>query len=99
MKIIATISDESFMVTVSKKEISAILGFDSVYNEEFRKIKLGVDSELDVIKIATTASYVRNLDKDRIQKAKESLVDAIKTLDNATENMQALYIFELLKEA
>jgi hypothetical protein len=98
MKIIATITDESFMVTISKKEIATVLGFDSLYNEDFRKIKLGVDSELDVIKIATTASYVRNLDKDRIQKAKESLVEAIKTLDNATENMQALYILDVLKE-
>lgn len=98
MKIIATIDSDTFMVEASKSELALLCGFRNYYDDGFAKIPLKAGLELDLKKMATTSEFIRNIDKDRLQKIKATLASTITDIDKAVENIQAVTLLETLKE-
>jgi len=98
MKIIAKTSDEGYLLEANKDEIALLMGFSSKWDDGMKNISVSVGLEMNITKMATTSSFIRNIDKDKLQKVKQKLIDTIDELDHAVETIQAVTIFETLKE-
>ncbi len=97
MKIIAK-TDDGFMLEADRAELALMVGLDSPYSEEFKKLKLNIGNELEIRKINETSEFVRSLDKNKLQSLRDDLSRIIDRLDDAGETVQALTLFDKLKK-
>lgn len=99
MKIIGkTIS--GFILDADNDEIALLMGFRNTYDEGMKSIKLNIGAEMDLRKMAATSEFLRTVDKDKLNRLKEQLSDAINDIENAQEAIQAIQaitLFETIK--
>lgn len=96
MKIIATIGEKELMCQINISELALLMGYRSVYDIPARTITIGLD--LPLTKIAQTSEYVRTMDKESLSKIREHLQDALISVQEASDVVEGLSVFEILKE-
>ena len=97
MKIIAETSN-GVLLEANKDEVALILGFRNRYTGGFKDNMLTIGKEIPITKINQVSSFVRTLDKDRLQSIRESLVLAIDGIDNAADTVSEVTLFATLSE-
>lgn len=97
MKIIAN-TNGGFMLEADRAEVALILGIDSPYSDEFKRMNLSIGTELEISKINETSEFVRSLDKNKLQLLRGELSRIISKLDDASEIVQALTLFDKLRK-
>ena len=97
MKIIAS-TDNGFLIEATEDEIALVLGFQGQYDSNFKRSTLKIGTLIEVKKFNATASFVRNMDTNRLTSLRSSLTCAIEEVDDAIENVEAMKLFELIKE-
>ena len=97
MKIIAETST-GVLLEANKDEVALILGFRNRYTDGFKDNMLTIGKEIPITKINQVSSFVRTLDKDRLQSIRESLMSAIDGIDNAAETISEVTLFAKLAD-
>jgi len=98
MKIIAGTND-GYIMEVSNNEVAQIMGFRGAHDINFRNRLPEIDDNISIDDTATISQYVRNLDKDQLQVIKHDLEGVIKNIEGAMKKVQAMNLFETIKEA
>jgi len=99
MKIIATTTEKNFLVEATESELMTLVGLSNTNNarsQDFKHSRLRVNGEIDVSKFAKTASYVRRMDEQNLQRIKEFLTGAIDNIDEATDTVNKINLFDML---
>lgn len=103
MKIIAR-TENNYLAEISVDEVANLLGFDSVYKDEYRQeVRSNGDTltglEIDIEKMYDTALMLRGLNKGDIKRASEYIKSAQQDLDTLAEVVNKMTLFETLKDA
>jgi hypothetical protein len=98
MNIVAS-TKNGFLLDATANEIALILGFRSSYDDKFALSSLCIGAEIEVKKFYDTAEFVRHMDKGKLVSIKDSLTRAIAEVDAASESVNSMNIFEIIKEA
>lgn len=99
MKVIASINSDTVLVELSKKEIARIHG--QYYDMDYSKFDAGwmkVGHEFNLDALCSTLDALRTLDKSRVDNAKDSLERALTMVAQCKTNLEALMLFDKLKD-
>lgn len=100
MKIIANVTSDRFLCEVSSEELARLHGmrgrYEDAYNKILMSVKVGYD--FDITGIDDNARLLRTLDQNRMEKITNALRQALDSVENIREDVQALTLFEKLKE-
>lgn len=99
MKIIASINPDTVLVELNKKEIARIHGqyYDLDYSK-FDSNWMKVGHEIDLNALCSTLDALRSLDKVRVDSAKDQLERALNMVAQCKTNLEALTLFDKLKD-
>jgi len=95
MKIIAK-TNGGYLLEADRAEVALMLGFR--YAHDISDSALTIGTEMSLTKMAVTSEFVRTLDTSKIKDLKTKLGFILDELDAASETVQALTVFETLKE-
>ena len=97
MKIIGK-TENGFIADLTSSELALILGFRSVMDSDYRRKKISTGDDVEIVKMADTAKFIRGLDVGKLSSIIRDLESAISGVDDATSTVRALTLFETLKE-
>lgn len=97
MKVIAKVDHKRVLCEVSVEEIALLNGFKSPYDPNCKINKLTeVNSECDLQKMVAISQFVRTLRKNILEDVKKRLLDSIQNIDNASDEITKLELFDIL---
>ena len=96
MKLVADAGNDTFYCTITKEEISIILGL-SLYQVNKEECYIGRD--IDVKKISSSAYFLRRLSVERLTTFKKCFLDAIECIEEAKEVHDGLVLFDTIKNS
>jgi hypothetical protein len=97
MKVIAKVDHKRVLCEVSVEEIALLNGFNSPYDPNCKIHQLiEVDSECNLQKMVEISKFVRTLRKSILLDAKQKLLEGIKNIDNASDEITKLELFDIL---
>ena len=97
MKIIAKIDNERVLVELTRTEISRIHGQAYDYTK-FSDHWMAVGAEMDLNALCSTLEALRQLDSAKIENARKQLEQAMAMVSQCKTNLEALMLFDKLKE-
>ena len=97
MKIIAETAT-GVLIEANKDEVALILGFRNRYTDGFKDNMLKIGTDIPITKINQVSSFIRTLDKDKLQSLREQLVLAIDGIDKAADTASEITLFATLSE-
>ncbi|HET8688504.1 MAG TPA: hypothetical protein VFM18_17975 [Methanosarcina sp.] len=96
MKIIAK-TGSGYLLEADKGEVALLLGFRSTQSVSEDALTIGTEMALN--KMARTSEFLRTLDEKRIQELKKNFSSIIDMLNESSQTVHALTVFEELKDA
>ncbi len=98
MKIIADMSTDIRLVSVSIRELAIIQGYDNQYSTGFLRSSATIGAEIDIEKFKRISDYVRTMNATQLKTILSGLQDAQKDLIDAIALADELQVFDTLKE-
>lgn len=98
MKIIATVNELNVLCEVSKADLAKLTGYESVYDEAFKRNVCIVGTEIDLSGGFATLDKVRNFDKSHITQVINRLESATDQMKSIQNTISKLTIFDTLSE-
>lgn len=97
MKVIARVDNNRVLCEVSITEIALLNGFKGPYDTNCNIHQLTqVNSECDLKKMVEISQFVRTLRKNILEDVKRKMLDGVKNIDDATEEITKLELFDIL---
>lgn len=78
-------------------EIALLMGYRSRHDTSFVGMKIDIGTEMQLVKMAATSEFVRNIDATKIADLRQLLDGMMRELDKASETINAVTVFETLK--
>lgn len=97
MKLIAK-TDNGFLADLTANEVAMILGFRSAYDDNYKKAQIKIGADIPVNRIKSTAEFVRTMEESRLKNLRQSLENAITDINNASDTVNKLKLFDALKK-
>ena len=97
MKVIAR-TGQGYLLEASPTELAQLQGYASEYSNGYQKGSDRIGEEIDITKMVQTAAYVRTMDQQVIKELVRRLQAAMDQVNQASENVEKLNLFDKLKD-
>ncbi len=97
MKVIAR-TGHGYLLEASATELAQLQGYTSEYSNGYQKGSDRIGDEIDITKMGQTAAYVKTMDQQVINDLIRRLQAAMDQVNQASENVEKLNLFDKLKD-